>query len=147
MNILNYINIALTAFAYDAEAFLLTKSRAANEELEHTKPVIVVFPDFSAQNKLSAGFEILKTYRYNIEFKQLDEWDNSDSNPDSYGASTLDNINEMERLADSVFSYIAINSGGVFPDIQNGTVSWRMVRPIVREGNGTMSGVIIQLEF
>jgi len=145
MNIITYINDALTAFNYDAEVFLLTKVRAANEELEHTKPVIVVFPDWSTSTVLNQGFELLKTRKYNIEFKQLDEWDNSDSDNDDYGVATITKINEMELLADSVFSYISMQAGNSYPKIKQ-KLNWRAVRPIVRERNGTMSGVVMQVE-
>ena len=145
MNIVTYIEAALTAFLYDAEVFLLTKVRAANEELEHTKPVIVIFPDWTTQTVLTQGFELVKTRRYNIEFKQLDEWDNADNDSTDYGYSTVEKIEEMEKLADSVFSYISIHTD-TYPEIRK-KLSWRAVSPIVRERNGTMSGVVIQLEI
>jgi len=146
MNITTYIQDALTAFNYDAEVFLFTKVRAANEELEHTQPVIIVFPDWTTQTILTQGFELVKTRRYNIEFKQLDEWDNADNDSTDYGYSTVEKIEEMEKLADSIFSYISINIGSKYPEIRK-KLSWRAVKPIVRERSGTMSGVVIQLEL
>jgi len=121
----------------------MEKSRAENEELEHTGTVIVVHPDWSTTSQLNQGMELLKTRVYNIDFKTLDEWDNSDSDNNDYGASSVALIESMEVLADSIFSFIAARND-LFPEIRN-QLKWKTNDLILREGNGTMSGVRIQL--
>lgn len=145
MNIINIIQSALTALNSNADLLLLEEYRADNEELEHTGSVIVVFPDWRTQNKLTQGMELIKTRDYNIQFKTLDEWDNSDNNQDkSYNSSTsVDRINSMEILADSVFSYITSHND-LWPEIQK-KLSWSSPRPILRANNGTMSGIEVKL--
>lgn len=145
MNIITIIQTALTALNNNAELFLLEKSRAENEELEHTGDVIVVYTDWKTTNILNQGMELLKTRIYNIDFKTLDEWDNSDDKiSTSYQSKTsVDRIEDMEVLADSIFSYITSNNG-LFPEIKE-KLKWRASEPILRANNGTMSGVSIQL--
>lgn len=145
MNIITTIQAALTALNNTAELFLLERSRAENEELEHTGDVIVVFPDWETGNKLNQGMELLKRRVYNIDFKTLDEWDNSDGQAStSYEAKTsAERIEDMEVLADSIFSYITSNND-LFPEIRE-KLQWRGVGVILRANNGTMSGVSIQL--
>lgn len=145
MNIITVLQTALTALNNNAELFLLEKARAENEELNHTGTVIVVYPDWKTTNKLSQGFELLKTRIYNIDFKTLDEWDNSDNNLlTSYDSkTTTERIEDMEIMADSLFSYIS-KENGTFPEIQE-KLKWEMVSPILRANNGTMSGVSVRL--
>lgn len=145
MNIITTIQAALTALNNDAELFLLEKSRADNEELNHESNVIVVYPDWRTTNTFTQSLEINKTRVYNIDFKTPDEWDNSDDNiPTSYESKTsADRIEDMEVLADSVFSYITSHNN-LFPEIRE-KLRWTSPRPILRANNGTMSGVSIQL--
>ena len=145
MNIITTIQAALTALNSNAELFLLERARAENEELNHTDTVIVVYPDWKSNNKLSQGIELMKTQIYNIDFKTLDEWDNSDGNlPTAYDSKTsVQRIDEMEVLADSIFSYISAQNG-LFPEIQE-KLRWEMTAPILRANNGTMSGVSVRL--
>lgn len=145
MNIITVIQTALTALNNDAELFLLEKPRAENEELNHTGDVIVVYPDWRTTNILNQGVELVKTRIYNIDFKTLDEWDNSDNNiPTSYESKTsISKIEDMETLADSVFSYITANSD-LFPELRE-NLKWGAPEPILRQGNGTMSGVSVRL--
>jgi len=145
MNIITIIQTALTALNSDAELFLLEESRADNEELEHTGDTIVVFPDWKTNNELSQGLELMKTRNYNIAFKTIDEWDNSDDDETkSYDDETsIDRIERMEQLADSVFSYITAKNID-FPEIQQ-KLKWKSPRPILRANNGTMSGVLVEL--
>ena len=145
MNIITTIQAALTALNNTAELFLLEKSRAENEELEHTGDVIVVYPDWRTTTTLTQGMEILKTRVFNIDFKTPDEWDNSDDNlPTAYESKTsADRIEDMEILADSIFSYITSHNN-LFPEIRE-KLNWRSPNPILRANNGTMSGVSIQL--
>ncbi len=145
MNIITTIQAALTALNNNAELFLLERSRAENEELEHTGDVIIVYPVWKTTNKLNQGMELLKSRIYNIDFKTLDEWDNSDGNvPNSYESKTsADRIEDMEILADSIFSYIT-SKNNLFPEIRE-KLKWTSPRPILRANNGTMSGVSIQL--
>lgn len=145
MNIITTIQTALDALNNSAELFLLEQSRAENEELNHEGDVIIVLPDWRTSNSLTQGLELMKTRVYNIAFKTLDEWDNSDDNlPTSYDSSTsVDRIESMEKLADSIFSYIAANNN-LFPEIQK-KLTWSIPKPILRENNGTMSGVRVQL--
>jgi hypothetical protein len=145
LNIITTIQAALTALNSTAELFLLEESRAENEELEHTGDVIIVKPDWKTTNEFSQSLELIKTRVYNIDFKTLDEWDNSDGQAaTSYEAKTsADRIEDMEILADSVFSYISANNN-LFPEIQK-KLQWRQNNVILRANNGTMSGVKIQL--
>ena len=145
MNIITIIQTALTALNSDADLFLLEENRANDAELEHIKDTIVVFPDWKTENELTQGLEIIKTRKYKIDFKTPDEWDNSDNNlPTSYNSTTsVDRIERMEILADSVFSYITLNNG-LWPEIQSMLV-WRFPEPILRANNGTMSGVRCEL--
>lgn len=145
MNIITTIQSALTALNNDADLFLLEKSRAENEELNNTKDTIIVYPDWRTTNTFTQSLELNKVRVYNIDFKTLDEWDNSDNNlPTSYQAKTsADRIEDMETLADSVFSYIT-SKNDLFPEIRE-KLKWTSPRPILRANNGTMSGVTIQL--
>ena len=145
MNIITIIQAALTARNNNADLFLLEKSRAENEELNHTKDIIVVYPDWRTTNTFNQGLELIKTRVYNIDFKTPDEWDNSDDNtPTSYEAKTsADRIENMEVLADSVFSYITAHNN-LFPGIRE-KLRWTSPNPILRANNSTMSGVSIQL--
>jgi len=145
MNIITTIQAALTALNNTLEPFLLERSSAENEELNHEKDVIIVFPDWVTSNILNQGMEIIKTRTYNIDFKTPDEWDNSDGNlPTAYESKTsADRIEDMEILADSIFGYIS-GRNDLFPEIQK-KLSWKVLKPILRANNGTMSGVSIQL--
>ena len=87
MNIITVIQTALTALNSDAQIFLLEKSREAHEELEHTGSVIVISPDWTTANQLTQGLELFKKRVYNINFKALDEFDNSDNNIDNVDKS------------------------------------------------------------
>ena len=80
MNIITIIQAALTALNSDAQLFLLERSRAESEELNHTGDVIVVYPNWRTNNDLTQALELRKKREYNIVFKTLDEWDNSDDN-------------------------------------------------------------------
>lgn len=145
MNITTIIQTALTALNSSAELFLLEEHRANNEELEHTGDTIVVFPDWKTENSLNQGLEVIKTRKYNMVFKTIDEWDNSLNKIEkSYdGKTSLDRIEEMEVLADSVFSYITAKNE-FWPEIQQ-KLKWRYPTPILKSGNGTMSGVKVEL--
>lgn len=145
MNIITTIQTALTALHSDAELFLLEQARAENEELEHIGDTIVVFPDWRGSTQFNQGLEAITTRVYNIDFKALDEWDNSDNDPlKAYNATTsVDIIERMSTLVRSVFTYITANNG-LFPEIVE-KLRWTEPRPILRENNGTMSGVKVQL--
>lgn len=145
MNIIETIQTALDALNNDADLFLLELSRSENEELEHTKDTIIVSPDWRTTNSFTQALELRKTREYNIVFKTPDEWDNSDNNVStSYNSETsTDRIENMEILADSVFSYIS-NNNNLFPEIME-KLKWSSPRPILRANNGTMSGVEIKL--
>jgi hypothetical protein len=145
MNIITIIQSALTALDNSAELFLLEHARAENEELNHESDVIIVYPDWRTSTILTAGMELSKARVYNIDFKTPDEWDNSDGNlPTSYDSLTsATRIENMEKLADSIFRWITINNG-LFPEI-NEKLQWKTLNPILRANNGTMSGVSIQL--
>lgn len=118
---------------------------AENEELNHEKDVIVIFPDWRTSTTLTQGMELSKARVYNIDFKTPDEWDNSDGNlPTSYESKTsADRIEDMEALADSIFHYIS-SRNDLFPEIKS-KLQWKTLNPILRANNGTMSGVSIQL--
>jgi hypothetical protein len=145
MNIITIIQSALTAMNNTSELFLLERARAENEELNHEKDVIIVFPDWRTSTILTQGMELSKSRVYNIDFKTPDEWDNSDGNaPTAYESKTsADRIEAMETLADSIFAYISQNNG-LFPEIKS-KLQWKTLNPILRANNGTMSGVSIQL--
>ncbi len=144
MNIITYIKTAISNLSLDADVFLFTKARAENEELEHTKDTIIVYPDWRTTNVVTPAMSINKQRVYNIDFKTLDEWDNSDNNIlTSYSETTLDKIERMEILADKIFLYITAHKE-LFINV-NDKLAWRMVEPIVRQNNGTMSGVSIEL--
>jgi hypothetical protein len=144
MNIITTIQTALTALNNTAELFLMEQSRAENEELNHNGDVVIVFPDWRTTNVLTQSLELMKTRVYNMVFKTPDEWDNSDGNvPTAYESKTsAQRIEDMEILADSVFSYIAANND-LFPEIMK-KPTWTSPKPILREGNSTMSGVRVQ---
>jgi hypothetical protein len=145
MNIATIIQSALTAINNTAQLFLLEKSRSENEELNHTGDTIVIFPDWKTTNEFNSGMEIKKKRIYNIDFKTLDEWDNSDNvDANSYNSLTsVERIESMEILADSIFSYISSHNE-LFPEITEKLI-WKVNNPILRANNGTMSGVSIQL--
>ena len=145
MNLLTTIRTALTALKKDADIFILQRARAENEELNHEKDVIIIYPDWKTVNSLSQGMEIIKTRTYNIDLKTFDEWDNSDGNlPTSYQSKTsVDRIEDMEILADSILRFISVNNLQ-FPEIKE-KLNWKVISPILRANNGTMSGVSIQL--
>lgn len=145
MNIISIIQTALTALQSDAELFLLERARAENEELDHEGDIIVIYPDWTSSNEFNQALEISTNRTYNIDFKTPDEWDNSDDNlPTAYESLTsADRIENMEKLANSIFWYIA-NNNDLWPEI-NRRPTWRVRNPILRANNGTMSGVSIQL--
>ena len=145
MNIITTIQAALTALNSTAELFLLEESRAENEELENTGDTIVVFINDTDNNELTQGMELHTTAVYDIDFKTPDEWDNSDGNNTlSYNsAASSVRIENMKVLANSVFTYITAKND-LFPEITE-KLKWKKRRTILREGNGTMSGVKIQL--
>lgn len=145
MNIITIIQSALTALNNTSELFLLERARAENEELNHEKDVIIVFPDWRTSTILTQSMELSKSRVYNIDFKTPDEWDNSDGNaPTAYESKTsADRIEAMETLADSIFAYISQNNG-LFPEIKS-KLQWKTLNPILRANNGTMSGVSVQL--
>jgi hypothetical protein len=147
MNIITIIQTALTALNSESELFLLERSRAENEELNHTSDVVIVLPDWRGQSQFTQALEITTRRTYNIHFKTLDEWDNSDNNiPTSYESETsVDKIERMETLANSVFYYIQKNSN-LFPEIIK-KLTWSIPRPILRANNGTMTGVEVQLNI
>ena len=145
MNIITTIQAALTALNNDADLFLLEKSRAENLELENITDTIIVYPDWRTANTLNQGMEIIKTRVYNIDFKTPDEWDNSDGNTSKayVNETSANRIENMKTLANSVFHYISTHNN-LFENITK-NFRWRNNRIILREGNGTMSGVNIQL--
>jgi hypothetical protein len=145
MNLITIIQSALTALNNTSELFLLERARAENEELNHEKDVIVIFPDWRTSTILTQGMELSKARVYNIDFKTPDEWDNSDGSlPTSYESKTsADRIEAMETLADSIFHYIS-SRNDLFPEIKS-KLQWKTLNPILRANNGTMSGVSIQL--
>lgn len=145
MNIISIIQTALTALNSNAELFLLERARAENEELNHEKDVIIIYPDWKTSTILTQSLELSKARVYNIDFKTPDEWDNSDGNlPTAYESKTsADRMEAMEKLADSIFWYICKNNG-LFPEIRE-KLQWKTLNPILRANNGTMSGVSIQL--
>jgi hypothetical protein len=145
MNLITIIQSALTALNNTSELFLLERARAENEELNHEKDVIVIFPDWRTSTILTQGMELSKARVYNIDFKTPDEWDNSDGSlPTSYESKTsADRIEAMETLADSIFHYIS-SLNDLFPEIKS-KLQWKTLNPILRANNGTMSGVSIQL--
>ena len=145
MNLITIIQSALTALNNTSELFLLERAMAENEELNHEKDVIIVFPDWRTSTILTQGMELSKSRAYNIDFKTPDEWDNSDGNlPTAYESKTsADRIEAMETLADSIFSYIS-SRNDLFPEIKS-KLQWKTLNPILRANNGTMSGVSIQL--
>jgi len=145
MNLFAIIQSTLDTLNNDSELFILERARAENAELEHTKSVIVIYPEWKTDNKLSEGNELIKTRTYQIDFKTPDEFDNSDNNlSTSYNSITsVDRIESMEILADSIFSKINANNG-LWPEITK-KLQWKVLNPILRANNGTMSGVSIQL--
>ncbi len=145
MNIITTIQAALTALNNTADLFLLEKSRAENEELNHTKDVIVVYPDWRDNDSFTQALEISTNRVYNIDFKTPDEWDNSDNNlPTAYESETsVARIEKMKTLANSIFHYIT-SKNDLFPEIKE-KLRWTSPRPILRANNGTMSGVTVQL--
>ena len=145
MNIITIIQEALTALNNDADLFLLEKSRAENMELENTTDTIIVYPDWRTTNTFTQSLELNKNRVYNIDFKTPDEWDNSDGNESkSYNDKTSsERIEDMKILANSVYSYITANNN-LYPDSRE-KLKWRNHRTILREGNGTMSGVSTRL--
>jgi hypothetical protein len=145
LNIITVIQTALIALNSDAELFLLEQSRAENEELNHTGDVIIVYPDWESRTEFNQSLEAITTTVYNIVFKTLDEWDNSDDDlTKSYDNSTsVDRIEAMEKLARSVFWYISANND-LFPEIKE-KLKWTSPKPILRENNGTMTGVKTKL--
>lgn len=147
MNIIQLIQDALTALNSDAEVLLLEQSRAENEELEHTGDTIIVYPDWTANNEFSSALEINTTRTYNIVFKTIDEWDNSDNKKEtSYNSKTsVDRIEEMTTLSNSVMRWIA-NNRDEYEEIVS-KPSWSSPRPILRENNGTMSGVVLRMSI
>ena len=146
MNLLSIIQSALTALNSSADAYLFEKSRDENEALEYENPVIVIFPTWSGPANFSQSSEIYNNITYEIDFKTQDEFDNSDDLSDSEknysDRSTAERIREMTILANSVFWYINANKNDF--GIEN-NLEWTTIRPIVRENNGTMSGVKISL--
>lgn len=145
MNIITIIQSALTALNNTSELFLLERARAENEELNHEKDVIIVYPDWRTTTTLTQGMELSKSRVYNIDFKTPDEWDNSDGNvPTAYESKTsADRIEAMETLADSIFWHISKNND-LYPELKE-KLKWKTLNPILRANNGTMSGVSIQL--
>lgn len=143
MDILSIIESAITAINSNAQAYVFEKSRDENQALEYTTPVVVIFPDWTTTTQFSQGFELLSESTYNIDFKQPDEWDNSDGATPNYSdRNTMNRINEMEILCNSIFSYISFNIDqfGI-----NQRLQWTITEPIVRENNGTMSGIRVRL--
>lgn len=147
MNIATIIQAALTALKSSAEVLLLEQSRAENEELNHITDVVIIYPDWSIAKEFSQGLEINSRITYNIVFKTQDEWDNSDNNtPTSYQSKTsVDRINNMEILCDSVMWWIA-NNMDLYDEIIE-KPSWTIPRPLLRENNGTMSGVRVRMSI
>jgi hypothetical protein len=145
MNLLSIIQNVLSALNSEAEAYLFEKSRDENEALEYTNPVVIIFPDWSGPSEFSQGLEINSQLLYNIDFKTQDEFDNSDDLSDSdknySDRSTATRIQEMNTLANSVFWYINANKNTY--GIEQ-IINYTIVRPIIRENNGTMSGIKIQ---
>ena len=144
MNIKTPIQAALTALNSSAELFALERSRAENEELQHSEnDIIVIYMDWKVGDELNTGFEITENREYEIVFKTYDEWDNSDAdNQKSYNLlSTMSIIERMQTLANSVFRWISISPD--FPEIK-GKLKWKTT-PLVRKGGGTMSGVTAKM--
>ena len=100
MNILTIIQTALTNLNSTAELFLLEKSRSENEELNHVGEVIVIFPDWKTQTDLNQGMEINKKRTYNIDFKTLDEWDNSEA----FVTKTYEDTTSIDRKIQETIS-------------------------------------------
>ena len=143
MNIYTALQDGLAALNYDADINVFEKSRDENETLNYTKPQIVIFPDWTAQTTLSQGYQILKTINYNIDFKTLDEWDNSDLNSlKSYAQSSIEIIESMTILADSLFAWISLQK--VIYNLTD-QLTWTSSAPLLRENGGTMSGVRVRL--
>ena len=145
MNIITTIQTALDGLNSEADLFLLERSRAENKELENTKDTIIVYPDWNGSNEQNSGAEILSTRLFNIDFKTPDEWDNSDDDSDlAYDSETsAAKIEAMETLANSVFSWINTNKDQ-FPELSS-NLTWRMIAPILRANNATMTGASYQL--
>ena len=143
MNIITLIQDAITALNHNAEVNIFEKSRDENEALEYIVPQIVIFPDWTSRVK-DANLQLQENRVYNIVFKTQDENDNSDADSSkSYNDSTsVDRIEDMATLANSVFRWINNNIDSYS---LNKPLEWSSPSPILRENNGTMSGVEIKL--
>ena len=140
MDIYNAIRQAVADLNSTATVLLLEATRAENEELEYTCDVIVLNPDWTTNSVFNQAFLLMNTSTYNIDFKTLDEWDNSDNNSVDYGQSSVELINAMELLANSVFMNVSRNENYNLES----PLKWS-TEPILRANNGTMSGVRVRL--
>ena len=144
MNIITLIQTALTALVNDSGLFLLDRSEAESNELNHTSSVVIVYPDWTEKDT-PQNFELLVNRSYNMVFKMPDEWDNSTGQTvTSYEAKTsVDRIEEMSQLANSVFMYLYNN----MDTLKLRSISWNKPKPVLRANLGTMSGVEIKLDI
>jgi len=142
MNLFDAIKQAVNDLNSTAQVLLLTDVRAEAEELNHEGDVIVLKPDWTVQNQFNQAFSLVSKAIYNIDFKTSDEFDNSDNSSEAskiYDKNSVDKIADMAILASSVFAHISRNE--IYP--LTTPVKWS-TEPILRAGNGTMTGVRVR---
>lgn len=144
VNLYTLIKTALNNIGSDADLYVYDNARKEAETLNLTDVSIIINPDFRVNSRLSNSMEIIETYVYEIDFLDLDEWDNTETNdPQTSDESTFEIIDRMRVLANSVLWAIFNNEENYFPE-SNRAWSFRALR---RVNSNTMSGVRLNLSI
>lgn len=150
MNIYTAIKEVLVEINSQAVVHVFDKSRNESETQNYTGQVVIIDTAFSSAISKTKSLELNNVTRFQIDFLDLDEWDNADNADNneivSSEESSFDIIERMQILADSVFWYFLQNEDNYFPLTAQPT--WATT-PLWRVNSNTMSGVkaVISLPF
>ena len=141
MNIYEYISQAVTALNSPASVQMHHKGRKGVKTQENSGITIVINPIFRGKTNFAKNLNAIDVPTYEIDFLNLDEWDNFDYKNDA-DKGTFQIIEEMKQLAASVFK--KIESSNNLPLI--GGFKWSYVS-LVRVNANTESGIRVTIEF
>ena len=140
MNIYQYISQAVTALNSTASVQMHSKGRKEVKTQENTGITIVINPDFRGKTEFNKGINPIDIPTYEIDFLNLDEWENFDYSEAENG--TFQIVEEMKQLAASVFKKIeSLNNLALV----NG-FKWSYTS-LIRVNSNTESGIRVTLEF
>lgn len=138
MNIFQEISKAIGEINAECDVFMLDSKRAETENLNYTRAVCEINPKYKTTPLATQNLSVINTSVFDIRFLDLDEWSNLDYKDGLIGSYGI--ARRMEILCNSVFTKLRrnLNTPAENP------ISWT-IESLIRETNGTMSGVKAQL--